>query len=66
MTLTEFRAKHGDPQKWCGPEIEEYLTGCDRVEAVWTRLDRAAKFIEQNPGASSAQIIAAYKGGDIG
>ncbi|MFD8851841.1 hypothetical protein [Streptomyces sp. NPDC059604] len=63
MTLTQFRALHGDPQGWCGPEIEEYLTECDRVEAIHTRLDRAAEFIEANPGATSSQIIAAFKGG---
>jgi hypothetical protein len=66
MTLAQFRAVHGDPQGWCGPEIDEYLSGCDRVEAIRTRLARAAKFIDENPGATSAQIIDAYKGGDIG
>ena len=63
MTLTEFRAKHGDPQTWCGAEVEEYLTGCDRVEAIHTRLDRAAAFIEANPGATSAQILDVFAGG---
>lgn len=28
MTPVEFRAAHGDPADWCGPEIDEYLDGC--------------------------------------
>ncbi|MGW1845756.1 hypothetical protein [Streptomyces sp. NPDC001966] len=41
MTLNEFRAKHGDPQDWCSAEIDEYLSGCDTVEAMYTLgLDR--------------------------
>ncbi|MFC9736079.1 hypothetical protein ACFWG5_34460 [Streptomyces hydrogenans] len=28
QTPVEFRAAHGDPAGWCGPEIDEYLDGC--------------------------------------
>ncbi|MFI6960978.1 hypothetical protein [Streptomyces sp. NPDC050255] len=34
MTLTEFRALHGDPSNWSGVEVEEYLSVCDQVEAT--------------------------------
>lgn len=28
MSPAEFRAQHGDPATWCGPEIDEYLDNC--------------------------------------
>ncbi|MET9436894.1 hypothetical protein [Streptomyces sp. NPDC006551] len=28
MSPADFRAAHGDPADWCGPEIDEYLDNC--------------------------------------
>lgn len=65
MTLTQFRALHGDPKTWCGAEVEEYLAECDRVEALFARMDRAAEFIKATPGATPEQIIEVFRGGGV-
>ncbi|MFE7268511.1 hypothetical protein ACFU9B_42180 [Streptomyces sp. NPDC057592] len=39
MTLTQFRAEHGDPQDWCSAEIDEHLSVCDTAEATRGPLD---------------------------
>ncbi|MFI1867377.1 hypothetical protein [Streptomyces jumonjinensis] len=65
MTPAEFRAAHGDPQSWCGAEVDEYLVACDGIGAIRARLERTAAYIDAHPGATSAEILAVFKGGAL-
>lgn len=34
MSPADYRALHGDPAGWCGPEFDEWLEACDEALPV--------------------------------
>ncbi|MET9484753.1 hypothetical protein [Streptomyces sp. NPDC006638] len=63
MTPYTFRQDHGDPATWSTAQFEQYLSRCDNTQMVMRKLENAAAFMQENPGASSAEILAAYQAG---